>query len=68
MVVKIVQMTEEDSLLAVLIALVTSRSASAVNPVRPIALHLARLEDQPAAAEEVGSLLRAAVPVPANIK
>ena len=58
-------MTEEDSLLAVLIALVTSRSASAVNPVRPITLHLARLKDKPAAAEEVGSLLRAAVPVPA---
>ena len=59
-------MTEEDCLFAVLIALVTCGSASAVNPVGPIALHLGRLEDEPAGAEEVGSLLRAAVPVPAG--
>ena len=56
--------TEEDYLLAVLIALVTCRYASAVHPVRPIALHLVRLVDQPAAAKEVGSLFRTAVPVP----
>ena len=59
-------MTEEDYLFAVLIALVTCGSASAVDPVWPITLHLGRLEDEPAGAEEVGSLLRAAVPVPAG--
>ena len=32
--------------------------------IKTIALHLGRLEDEPAGAEEVGALLRAAVPVP----
>ena len=58
--------TEEDYLFAVLIALVTCRYASAVNPVWPIALHLVLLVDKSSGAEEVGSLLRAAVPVPAG--
>ena len=50
-------------LLTVFVAVVTSRPAPTVHPVRPVALHLAGLKDQAGGAQEVGSLLRAAVPV-----
>ena len=50
-------------LLTVFVAVVTSRPAPTVHPVWPVALHLVGLEDQTSGAQEVGSLLRAAVPV-----
>ena len=50
-------------LLAVLITAVTGRPTSAVNPVRIVALDLARLVDKPVGTEEVGSPLCVAVPV-----
>jgi len=49
--------------LAVFVTRVTSGSASTVNPVWPIALHLVLLVDKSGGTEEVGSLLSAAVPV-----
>merc|ERR1719370_2005968 len=50
-------------LLAVLITAVTSGPTSAVNPVRIVALDLARLVDKPVGAKKVGSPLCVAVPV-----
>merc|ERR1711879_392753 len=50
-------------LLAVLITAVTGRPTSAVNPVRVVALDLARLVDKPVGTEEVGPPLCVAVPV-----
>ena len=49
--------------MTVFIALVTSRSSTTVNPIRPVALHLVRLVHQTVRTEEVGSLLCLAVPV-----
>merc|ERR1719370_1459825 len=50
-------------LLAVLITAVTSGPTPAVNPVRIVALDLARLVDKPVGTKEVGSPLSIAVPV-----
>ena len=50
-------------LLTVLITAVTSGPTSAVNPVRIVALNLARLVDEPVGTKEVGSPLCVAVPV-----
>ena len=49
--------------MTVFIALVTSRSRTTVDPIRPVALHLVWLVHQAVRAEEVGSLLCVAVPV-----
>merc|ERR1712002_89601 len=50
-------------LLTVLITAVTGGPTSAVNPVRVVALDLARLVDKPVGTEKVGSPLCVAVPV-----
>merc|ERR1712180_210077 len=50
-------------LLTVLITAVTGRPTSTVNPVRIVALDLARLVDKPVGTEEVGPPLCVAVPV-----
>merc|ERR1719309_721930 len=50
-------------LLTVLITAVTGRPTPAVNPVRIVALDLARLVDKPVGTKEVGSPLSIAVPV-----
>ena len=49
--------------MTVFITVVTSRSTSTVDPIRPIALDLVGLVHQTVCTEEVGSLLCVAVPV-----
>ena len=49
--------------MTVFIAVVTSRSTTTVDPIRPIALDLVGLVHQTVGTEEVGSLLCVAVPV-----
>ena len=54
--------------MTVFIALVTSRSSTTIDPIRPVALHLVWLVHQAVRAEEVGSLLCVAVPVLGTIE
>ena len=49
--------------MTVFIAVITSRSTSTVDPIRPVALHLVGLVHQTVCTEEVASSLCVAVPV-----